>query len=61
MAEGSVLSAPRRCFSSLIKAALEGWLAMAGRSAANAPKPTWMLDERFSRPGFSCAASVSRH
>jgi hypothetical protein len=37
MAERSVLAAPRRRFSSLIKAALEGWLAMAGRSAANAP------------------------
>jgi hypothetical protein len=36
MAERSVLAAPRRHFSSLIKA-LEGWLAMAGRSADNAP------------------------
>jgi hypothetical protein len=35
MAERSILAAPRRRFSSLIKAALVGWLAMAGRSAAN--------------------------
>jgi hypothetical protein len=33
MAERSVLATSRRRFSSLIKAALEGWLAMAGRSA----------------------------
>jgi hypothetical protein len=37
MAERSALVAPRRRSSSLIKAALEGWLAMAGRSADNAP------------------------
>ncbi len=37
MAERSVLAASRRRFSSLIKAALEGWLTMAGRSAANPP------------------------
>jgi hypothetical protein len=37
MAERSILAAPRRRFSSLIKAALNGWLAMAGRSADNAP------------------------
>jgi hypothetical protein len=36
MVERSVLSAPRRRFSSLIKAALEGWVAVAGRSADNA-------------------------
>jgi hypothetical protein len=37
MVERSVLAAPRRRFSSLIKAALEGWLAMARHSASNSP------------------------
>jgi hypothetical protein len=37
MTEQSVVGAPRQRFSGFIKAALEGWLAMAERSAANAP------------------------
>ena len=35
--ETSPATAPRRRLGDFIKAALEGWLAMAGRSAAAAP------------------------
>jgi len=35
--ETSPTPAPRRRFGDFIKAALDGWLAMAGRSATAAP------------------------